>query len=151
MGAAPDQQSARFPVPPVPALCVDQFRQNLLLRRCLEVVHPPHPLHRVGGFQFLGHSAGFRHLGHHLLDPRLGGLLDLLQVMVQSAAGHQIHVGDFPMLLQIPAAHRCVLPKGNCRLLGREKIRQKIIALLAVCDCCHGRCSFLCAFPYLRL
>ena len=83
-----------------------------------------------------------RHLRHDFLHPALGGLLDLRQMAVQLAAGQQVGVRHPAVLLEELLPKQCVFPMGNRPLLGRQKVRQVVVALSRVCDLGHIQNSF---------
>ena len=89
----------------------DQLQKDFL-RLGFAVVHQPHPGHRIAGFQFLRHARCLHQLRHHLLQPPVHGLLDLVQVRVQFPVHHHGVEQDWPMLLQIIPAHPPVPAQG---------------------------------------
>ena len=61
---------------------------------------------------------------------------------VQLAAGQQVGVRHPAVLLEEFLPKQCVFPMGNRLLLGRQKVRQIVVALPGVSDLGHIQNSF---------
>lgn len=78
------------------------FAVQLLNQYYKDAVQLPHPLHRIGCFQLLGHTFALCHLLYKTLEHFLSLSVDVNKVAVQLAAGQQIAIEYTMMFLEIP-------------------------------------------------
>ena len=129
-------------------LAVDQLRLDDFFRLGFAGVHQPHPLHRVAGLQLLRRPRRFRQLRHHQLQPAVGCVLDLQQVLEQGPVQRQSVEHPWTVLLQIRPAHPPVLAQVPVRLLSQGQVGKQNVPLLPVSqNVLHGRRSFPRIFP----
>ena len=92
-------------------------------------IHLPHPLHRIGCFQLLGHTFALCHLLYKTLEHFLRLSVDVKKVAVQLAAGQQVGIAHTAMLLEIPKVPLSSYPDICLFFFRQFQARQVIIAL----------------------
>ena len=82
--------------------CVDDFCVYNLGCRRPNIVHLPHPHHRIIGFQYLGNALGLGNLPNNGIQPFLGLLVNIGKIAVQLAAQLQAGVEGLAVLPDVP-------------------------------------------------
>ena len=99
----------------------DELADGDLLGSCAAGVHRADPFELVAGFEVLGHALGTGELIGDALDHRQRIVVDLDEVVVQSAGQKQLGENALAVLLQKPLAHAPEAADIALGLLGHGK------------------------------
>ena len=106
----------------------DELAYGDLLGACTAGIHSADPFELVTGLQILGHALGLCELIGDALDHRQRVVVDLDEVVVQSAGQKQLCENAFAVLLQKPLAHAPEAADIALGLLGHGETGVVVVA-----------------------